>query len=54
MTNAEAIKKLTEMGATNERREDDHGQTRLGWWLDEVWLAPSADPKDAVRVVSGN
>jgi hypothetical protein len=54
MTNAEAIKALTEMGAKNERREDDHGQTRSGWWLDGVWLAPSAAPKDAVSVVGGN
>ena len=28
------IEMLTEAGAVYERREDSHGITRTGWWMD--------------------
>ena len=49
-----AIKALIEMGARNERKEDSEGKTRSGWWMDEVFLAPSNRPVDAMRVIKGN
>lgn len=50
-TNAKQV--LIEMGAKNERREDSHGETRTGWWMDGVWLAPSSRPMDAIRMLKG-
>lgn len=53
MNKAEAIKQLVELGAKNERREDRHGETKRGWWLDGVWLAPANDPQQALREIKG-
>ena len=49
---AEAVKELLERGAANERREDRHGDTRTGWWLDGVYLGK--DPVAALRNIEGN
>lgn len=49
---AVAIATLEAAGATNERREDRHGETRSGWWLDDVFLA--RDPREAVRLMRGD
>ena len=49
-----ASETLAELGARREIREDRHGETRSGWWLDGVWLAPCNKPKDALRAVNGN
>ena len=48
------IETLAELGARREIREDRHGETRSGWWLDGVWLAPCSKPQDALRAVNGN
>jgi hypothetical protein len=53
MSKIEATAILTEAGATNERREDSHGETKSGWWMDGVWLAPSSRPQDAIKVLKG-
>ncbi len=41
---------LIEAGATKERREDRHGETKSGWWLDGVFLGSSdAAAVEAIR-----
>lgn len=54
MSKQQAVEKLLEMGAENLKQEDRFGNTRSGWWLDGVWLAPACDPIRAVAVVEGN
>jgi hypothetical protein len=46
--------KLRELGATLEKKEDRFGDTKSGWWLDDVWLAPKNDPKQALRETEGH
>jgi hypothetical protein len=53
MTNSQAIALLTADGATLEKREDAHGVTRSGWWMDDVWLAPVSQPKAALEALRG-
>lgn len=53
MSNTEAITRLIEIGATHEKKEDSHGVTRSGWWMDTCWLAPYSKPKDALRAIEG-
>lgn len=53
MTNAEAIAKLIEMGATYEQKEDSSGETKSGWWMDTVWLAPYRKPLLALEAING-
>ena len=53
MTKEEAIAKLTSAGASLEKREDRHGVTRSGWWMDDVWLAPANQPKVALAALYG-
>ena len=53
MTNTEATTRLLEMGATHERKEDHHGDTKDGWWMDTVWLAPYSQPKLALEAIQG-
>ena len=53
MTNAEAMQRLNEAGAKLEKREDSHGVTRSGWWMDDVWLAPTNQPKAALEALRG-
>jgi len=36
------IKELKAAGAVLERREDRHGDTRKGWWLDGVYLGENS------------
>jgi hypothetical protein len=47
-----AIEYLRNAGAVNEKKEDEHGKTRAGWWMDTVFLARNA--VDAVRYLRGN
>jgi hypothetical protein len=51
---AQAIKELKEMGADCLKREDRFGETRSGWWIDGVWLAPTSDPVAALRYARGS
>lgn len=44
---------LREKGATLEKREDAHGVTRSGWWMDGVFLAQTKDPVLALDVLEG-
>jgi hypothetical protein len=53
MTKAQAIAELATIGAVCERNEDHHGDTRTGWWLDGVWLAPTNDPRAALAAIRG-
>jgi isocitrate lyase len=48
-TKAAAIEELREMGAECLKREDRFGETKSGWWLDGVWLAPTNDPVSALN-----
>ena len=43
---------LEKRGARHEKREDRHGDTKTGWWMDDVYLA--REPGDALRVLNGN
>lgn len=53
MTTNEHERLLMEAGATLERREDRNGDTRTGWWLDGVWLAPTNDTRAALEAIRG-
>ena len=46
-----AREQLVEMGAKLEKREDQHGETKSGWWLDGIYLAKTA--QDALRAAKG-
>lgn len=48
-----AERRLREMGAVRERREDRHGETKSGWWLDGIYLGPTNDPEASLRVALG-
>jgi len=54
MTNNEAIDRLIEMEASHEKKEDSFGETKSGWWMDTVWLAPYSQPREALAVIEGN
>lgn len=43
---------LKAAGAVQEKREDRHGETRTGWWLDGVWLGKTV--KEALNAIRGN
>ncbi len=51
MTRQDAERELIEIGAKVEKKEDRHGQTKSGWWLDDVWLAPVNQPKLAIEAI---
>ena len=53
MSKQDAINKLIEIGATHEKKEDSCGDTKSGWWMDTVWLAPYNSPKDALQAIEG-
>ena len=53
MTKSQAIEKLVEMGAVNEKKEDAQGVTKSGWWMDTVWLAPASKPLEALQSING-
>jgi hypothetical protein len=48
-----AERALLEMGATVEKKKDRFGDTRTGWWINGVYLAPARDPIGALRAVKG-
>lgn len=53
MTKDDAIARLIEIGATHEKKEDLLDDTKSGWWLDTVFLAPYSDPKSALAAIEG-
>lgn len=46
-----AIEELLERGAENVCKEDRFGDTRSGWWIDDVYLGK--DPIAALRDAKG-
>ena len=53
--NAQTISnELRERGATLVTKEDRNGDTKSGWWMDDVWLAPKHQPAQAMRALEGN
>ena len=54
MTNAEARQKLIDMGAEHLKREDNFGDTKNGWWMDDCFLAPYRQAKAALAAIEGN
>lgn len=46
-----AIDLLLEAGAQNAKKEDRFGDTRSGWWLDDVFLGK--DPQHALQILKG-
>jgi len=42
---------LLEYGCVFEKREDNHGVTKSGYWLDGVFLG--ATPKQATEAIKG-
>ncbi len=51
LSKADAIKILKEHGAENVIKEDRFGDTKAGWWLDDVFLGK--DPVLACSVILG-
>jgi len=49
-----AVQKLVECGAECVKKEDRSGQTRSGWFIDDVYLGPASDPSRCVQVMLGN
>lgn len=47
------IKELIEIGATHEKKETEQGETKSGWWLDTVFLAPYSMPELALLKIQG-
>ena len=45
------VEYLIERGAKHERREDEWGDTKTGWWMDGVWLGVTE--RDAVERLRG-
>ncbi len=45
---------LVACGAERLKAEDANGDTRTGWFLDGVWLAPTNDTKAALAAITGN
>jgi hypothetical protein len=50
---AEARAELLERGAALEKKEDRHGDTHSGWWMNDVWLGPTNDPVFALLKLKG-
>lgn len=48
-----AEKQLIVAGCQRLKREDRFGETKTGWWQDDVWLAPCNDPIAALRNLNG-
>ena len=53
-TKAEAIKTLKALGVELLKAEDRFGETKTGWFVDGVWLAPKNEPEAALRFMNGN
>ncbi len=39
-------------GYVNEKKQNRHGETKAGWWCDDVFLGK--DPVEALRIANGN
>jgi hypothetical protein len=48
-----AIKELIASGATHEKKENSSGETKSGWWMDTVFLAPYGMPELAISILKG-
>ncbi len=53
MTKKQAVGMLIEIGATHEKKEDQFGETKSGWWMDTIWLAPYGQPLLALSAIEG-
>jgi hypothetical protein len=51
MTKNEARQQLIEAGAEYCKKEDRHGDTRSGWWMDDIFLGK--DEKHALEALRG-
>lgn len=49
----EQIKELIEIGATHEKKKTEQGETKSGWWMDTVFLAPYSMPERALLKIQG-
>lgn len=50
----DAVQALVDAGALREKKEDRSGDTKSGWWMDDVYLATADDPVLALQVLNGN
>lgn len=50
---AAATEELLIRGAELLKAEDRWGETKTGWWMDGVWLAPKNDAAAALRILNG-
>jgi hypothetical protein len=51
MSKIEARQQLIEAGAEHCKKEDQHGDTRSGWWMDDIYLGK--DEKLALEALRG-
>lgn len=45
------VAELASKGAWCGRREDRHGETKSGWWIDDVYLGKTE--RDAMEAIKG-
>lgn len=50
-TESARVAELRERGAERYKAEDQHGQTRVGWWLDGVYLGNTT--RQALEAING-
>lgn len=48
----EAAAECLARGYENVKKENRHGETKAGWWCDDVFLGK--DPVEALRLANGN
>lgn len=51
-TRDEAAAECIARGYVNEKKENRFGETKAGWWCDDVFLGKN--PVDALRLANGN
>ena len=49
----EQIEELISLGCTYEKKETEQGETKSGWWMDTVFLAPYKMPGLALSIIKG-
>lgn len=52
MKRSDAILELLSRGYENAKKQDRFGETKAGWWCDDVFLGK--DPVEALRKANGN